>query len=77
MIPSEDNLGVRMLVDEIELRAAISDLMGADSQPERMRLVSHIRGLSRLIGEYATEYEKAKRKPMAIARELTQTSRVG
>ncbi len=76
MIPLADNLGIRMLVDEVELRAAISDLMGASTQPERMRLASHIRGLSRIIGEYASEYEKSFHKPMAVARTM-QASRAG
>ncbi len=77
MISSSDNLGVRMLVDEIELRCAISDLMGATEQTERAGLASRVRGLGRLIGEYATDYERSMRKPMSVAREIAQQSRVG
>ena len=76
MISSWDNIGVRMPTDEVELRAGISDLMGAESEQERARLASHVRGLGRLIGEYAVQYEKVRRKPMAQARHI-KASRAG
>ncbi len=76
MILSEDNLGLRMLVDEVELRAAISDLMGAQDQAQRAKLASQIRGLGRLIGDYAVQYAQASRKPVAVARTM-QASRAG